>query len=403
MTRRISIIVLLSGLLGLSPDAFSEALRVATFNVAMGLDRQGALAERLSTGEDPGLRAMAEVLQRVRPDIVLVNEFDYAAFTPAAQRLSKHYLARAQKPELEPIDYPYHYTAPVNTGVGSGLDLDGDGQLNGPGDAWGFGRFPGQYGMLLLSRWPIDTETVRTFQNFRWSQLPGSEPPAAPGEPAFYDDATWAALRLSSKSHWDIPVQTPAGTVHVLASHPTPPVFDGPEDRNGLRNRDEIRFWAEYIEPGQGAALVDDQGVAGGLPVDATWVMLGDLNADPLDGESPPGGIDRFMSADWVNHDCTPASAGGVDAAERQAGANARHRGDPAHDTADFDDRHAGNLRVDYVLTGSASRVRDCGVFWPAPGEPSHNIVEFSDHRLVWIDLEPAGYNPATDNRVTEP
>ena len=36
-------------------------------------------------------------------------------------------------------------------------------------------------------------------------------------------------------------------TFHLLASHPTPPVFDGDEDRNGKRNHDEVRLIADYI------------------------------------------------------------------------------------------------------------------------------------------------------------
>ena len=56
-------------------------------------------------------------------------------------------------------------------------------------------------------------------------------------------------FRLSSKSHWDVPIRIGRETVHFLVSHPTPPVFDGPEDRNGTRNHDEIRFWADYVGP----------------------------------------------------------------------------------------------------------------------------------------------------------
>ncbi len=61
-------------------------------------------------------------------------------------------------------------------------------------------------------------------------------------------------LRLSSKSHWDIPLQIGGAIVHVLTAHPTPPVFDGPEDRNGCRNHDEIRLWSDYIDPSRGTA-----------------------------------------------------------------------------------------------------------------------------------------------------
>ena len=72
-----------------------------------------------------------------------------------------------------------------------------------------------------------------------------TRPPRRPRD--WYSPEVLRSLRLSSKSHWDLPVRIGRRTVHVLASHPTPPTFDGPEDRNGTRNHDEIRFWAEYV------------------------------------------------------------------------------------------------------------------------------------------------------------
>ena len=179
----------------------------------------------------------------------------------------------------------------MNTGVPSGLDLDRNGSVGAQGrergnDAWGYGLHPGQYGMLVLSRFPINEASVRTFQLLRWSTLPGAANPVDPTtRQPFYTDHVWTQLRMSSKSHWDVPVRTPGGTVHFLVSHPTPPVFDGPENRNGLRNADEIRLWREYLTPGDAPWLCDDQGRCGCLPADARFVIAGDLNNDPADGD----------------------------------------------------------------------------------------------------------------------
>src|SRR5690554_3014369 len=235
-----------------------DTLRVASYNVSLYSDEAGGLVRRLQAGDD-GARRVAAVLQRVRPDIVLLNEFDYVADGSAAELFQRAYLERAQPGGGQPLRYPYRYLAPVNTGVPSGLDLDGDGVVGGEGrergnDAWGYGLHPGQYGMLLLSKHPIDAARARTFQLLKWSAMPGARRPVDPvtGQP-FHGDAVWRQLRLSSKSHWDVPVHTPLGVVHVLASHPTPPAFDGPERRNVLRNHDEIRLWREYLtrDPGQ--------------------------------------------------------------------------------------------------------------------------------------------------------
>src|SRR5690606_29210447 len=147
--------------------------------------------------------------------------------------------------------YPYAFVAPSNTGIPSGFDLNNDGTVGGGDDAFGFGFFPGQYGMAVLSKFPILEDEVRTFQTFLWKDMPGALLPDDPNTAApadWYSPEELAAFRLSSKSHWDVPVDVNGNTVHVLASHPTPPTFDGAEDRNGLRNHDEIRFWADYVK-----------------------------------------------------------------------------------------------------------------------------------------------------------
>jgi endonuclease/exonuclease/phosphatase family metal-dependent hydrolase len=371
---------------GAAAQAAERTLRIATFNIAMGFTAAGEMTAALKSGEHDGLSKVAWILQRVRPDIVLLNEFDYDPAADAAGLLAAKYLSQPQGGQV-PIDYPYHFRAPVNTGVDSGLDLDGDGARGGAGDAWGFGRFPGQYGMLVLSRFPVVSGHTRTFQNLRWSDLPGAHAPHNPDGSAFYPPAVWASLRLSSKSHWDVVLDIEGVELHLLAHHPTPPVFDGPEDRNGRRNFDEIRFWKLYREAGDAAWLLDDQGRAGGIDPSARFVIAGDFNADPLDGDSLPGAIGQLLDADWLGPDCPPASSGGREAALRQGGVNAQQRGDPALDTADFDDRYTGNLRLDYVLPSANLETVACGVFWPAAGEAGAVEATVSDHRLVWLDI----------------
>ncbi|TWF77342.1 endonuclease/exonuclease/phosphatase family protein [Pseudonocardia hierapolitana] len=348
-------------------------LRVATFNASLNRAAEGELVADLSTPDDPQAREVAEVVQRVRPDVLLINEFDHA---PAAVDLFRdNYLERGQN-GAEPVDYPHAFIAPSNTGVPSGFDLDDDGSVGGPNDALGFGAFPGQYGMLVLSRFPIDTAAVRTFQRFLWKDLPGSR---LPGD--FYATEEQAVLPLSSKSHWDVPVRIGDRTLHVLASHPTPPTFDGPEDRNGLRNADEIAFWRLYVQPGAaGEALYDDAGRRGGLGGGGHFVIMGDQNSDPLDGDSLPGAADQLLTAHRVI-DPAPSSDGAAQAA------NPGHRGDPRLDTADFSDPTPGNLRVDYVLPSRPLEVRGSGVFWPVAADPLARLNDASDHHATWVDL----------------
>ncbi|MEZ0470517.1 endonuclease/exonuclease/phosphatase family protein [Luteimonas salinilitoris] len=371
-------------------------LRIATYNASLYAGETDGLRARLEAG-DAGARKVTAVLQRVRPDIVLLNEFDYDAGGRTADLFQRDYLERAQAGGGEALHYRYRYFAPVNTGVPSGLDLDGNGTTGGDGrergnDAWGYGLHPGQYGMLLLSKYPIDTAAARTFRQLRWSAMPDARRPRDPdGGQWWHPDAVWSQLRLSSKSHWDVPVRTPAGVLHVLASHPTPPVFDGQEDRNGARNADEIRLWTEYLSAGDKPWLCDDSGRCGGLEADARFVILGDLNNDPVDGDGRHEAIVELLEHPRVLRYPTPASEGAAIAAATSADAatgdtGPARRGAPAHATGDFGPR-VGPLRLDYVLPSTGFEFVDSGVFWPPPGDPAAAIVDGSDHRLVWVDL----------------
>ncbi|WP_183787016.1 endonuclease/exonuclease/phosphatase family protein [Prauserella sediminis] len=363
-------------------------VRFATFNASLNRAAEGELLRDLSTGDDEQARKVAEVIQRDRPDVLLLNEFDYVAGGAAADAFRDNYLEVGQH-GAAPIDYPHAYTAPVNTGVPTGFDLDRDGETGGPGDAHGFGDFEGQYGMLVLSKHPIDTGAVRTFQNFRWQDMPGAtlpDDPATPESDDWYSDEVLDVLRLSSKSHWDLPIDVDGRTVHLLAAHPTPPSFDGEEDRNGTRNHDEIRFWADYVTPGKGGYIYDDAGGRGGLTPGERFVIAGDYNADPHDGDSVDAAATQLLDAPLVR-DTRPASEGAVVAAEQQGGANDEHVGPARLDTADFDDESPGNLRVDYVLPSRGLLPYDDGVFWPEPGTDLARLGDASDHHLVRVDL----------------
>ncbi len=376
-------------------DRGSDRVRVATYNLSLNRNAEGQLVSDLSSGTNAQAQAVAEVIQRTRPDIVLLNEFDYVPDNLAVDLFRDNYLEVGQQ-GADPVEYPYAFVAPSNTGVPSGFDLNNDGVVGGGDDAFGFGLFPGQFGMAVLSRYPIDIDQVRTFQRFLWKDMPGAllpDDPATPAPADWYSEEELDVFRLSSKSHWDVPVQVGRRTVHVLASHPTPPTFDGPEDRNGTRNHDEIRFWADYVTPGTASRYIyDDEGVRGGLRPGARFVVLGDQNSDPVDGDSIPGSIQQLIEHPLIT-DPLPTSDGAVEAAALQGGANLTHQGDPAYDTADFNDNPApGNLRADYVLPSRQLRVHDAGVFWPVQADPLSRLTGVfpfpsSDHRLVWVDL----------------
>ena len=411
-----------------------NAVRFATFNASLNRAKAGALIHDLSTRNDPQAANVAEIIQRVRPDVLLINEFDYdqegkggpvpidprhgndspvrmAKASQAAELFQKNYLGVAHN-GAEPIVYPNRYTPPVNTGVASGVDLDNDGKaVTTPGsrgygnDAIGFGQFPGQYGMTVYSMYPIrarhtnqpvSTPTtgskVYPFgQGIRWDHMPGALLPTKPDGSPWYSPEALEALPLSSKTHCDVSVDIGSKLVHLLVSHPTPPAFDGPERRNARRNHDEIRLWADYISGLPSSAYLF--GPAAPKPPE-TFVIMGDLNADPVDGSGIPGAIDQLLKHPKVNAANPPRSEGAIEASKKQGQANAAHKGDPAFDTADFADEGPGNLRADYVLPSTDLTALGSGVFWPAEVDPLSRLVKMSptvassDHRLVYVDIK---------------
>ena len=160
-------------------------------------------------------------------------------------------------------------------------------------------------------------------------------------------------------------------------------MFDGDEDRNGRRNHDEVRFWAAYLD-----------GALSMKPDNAPFVILGDANLDPLDGDGRSIAMQQLLAHPKVQ-DTAPKSQGAASAATLQGGANLQHKGDPALDTADWRDEDGpGNMRVDYVLPSSDLQVTGSGVFWPKPKDADAGLLSVGDaiasrHHLVWIDVIP--------------
>lgn len=346
----------------------ADSLRIATYNTELDRRGPGLLLRDIAKGQDPQVKAVVQVIAAAAPDIVLLQRIDYDIEIRALSALADALRAAG-------LDYPHLFALPPNRGMRTGVDLDGDGRTGRPGDAQGFGDFTGQGGMAILSRFPIEAEVVRDFSALLWADLPGATLPVWDGQPVLSAQAR-GVQRLSSTGHWDVPVQVGGTVLHLLAFHATPPVFDGPEDRNGLRNRDELRLWPLYL----------DGALPGPPPPEGRFVLLGDANLDPSDGDGRSAAM-RTALADPRLSDPRPVSAGGPLAAAAQGGVNVGQRGDPALDTADWDDDGPGNLRVDYALPSADLRVTGAGVFWPAEGPMADTVAQASRHRLVWVDI----------------
>ena len=365
----------------------SETIRFASFNISFYRSKAGELKQELSDGTSAKPKKIAEIIQRVRPDVILLNEFDYDAAGKGIDGFQTNYLGISQNGNL-PIHYRYTFSDAVNTGVDSKQDLDSDGSKNTANDAFGFGKFPGQYGMVVLSKFKISKTKIRTFRNFLWKDMPSRLVPRNNDQQPFYSPEVMELFRLSSKSHWDIPIRTQGKTIHFLVAHPTPPVFDGSEDRNGCRNHDEIKFFSDYVTEGMSKYIYDDNGQKGGLSPTELFVIAGDMNADENDGDSTDNAASLLTNNRRINNSNPPKSSGGKYYSQTQGGVNLKQKGNAEFDTSDFGDSNVGNLRLDYCLPSANLKMKSSGVFWPKPNESGANLIDATDHRLVWLDLQ---------------
>lgn len=301
---------------------------------------------------EPDVLDAAALIAQAAPDLLLLLDFDW-------DHDGRALAAFAAQLEEAGHAMPHLHAARPNTGIDSGLDLDRDGRRAGPRDALGFGYFTGQGGMAVLSRLKLHPEAGRDLTGLLWRDAPGEGPPTG-----FYDETALALLPLSTTAHWDLPFDLPwGGQARLLAWHGSPPVFDGPEDRNGRRARDEALLWLHYLD----GAL--------GPPPPAPFVLAGISNLDPADGDGDHSAMRRLLDDPRLTD---PQPRGPL---RPQAGVNADHRGDPALDTADWDDDGPGDLRVDYILPSAQGwQVTGAGLIWPEDG---------ARHALVWVDLAP--------------
>lgn len=334
--------------------AEAEPLRIATFNTELQREGPGLLMRDILRGEDEQIRAVSAVLVETAPDILALQGFDYDLTGEALKAFTETLAENG-------LVYPFVFANRPNTGLQTPFDLDGNGRRAEPRDAQGYGRFSGQGGMAVLSRYPIAIDDVQDYSDLLWKDFPGALLPQGENGPFPSQDAQ-NIQRLSTTAHWVVPIDVPdIGRVTLLTFHASPPVFDGPEDRNGWRNHDEIVFWRSFLD-----------GRFGPVP-DARYLLLGDFNQDKDDGEGRKAAI-RWALSDPRLQDPMPRSVG-----------SAEMTGDP-FDTVDWDDPVPGNLRVDYVLPSSDWQILDSGVHWPS-GQADDVTSTASRHRLVWVDL----------------
>ena len=354
--------------MGAAMAAQAENLRVALYNAELFRAGPGLLLRDILKGDDQ-VEQVAGIIAHLDPDAIVLLRFDYD-LTGAALAAFADQVAAAGS------SYPHRIALRPNTGWATGIDMDGDGRTGTPADGQSFGQFAGQNGMAVLSKLPIATDDLRDYSDLLWRDLPGATLPQKDGAP-FPSAAALDVQRLSTVGHWEVPLRLPSGrTLRLLTFHAGPPVFDGAEDRNGLRNRDELRFWS----------LLLDGRIDGLAAPESPFVLVGGANVDPVGGEGLRDGIAGLLDHPALQ-DPAPDSRGGALAGQRPPRI-------ARHDTVAWDlPGEPGNLRVDYILPQAGLTVTGSGVFWPAGDEPDAALLGIegrgaSRHRLVWVDLD---------------
>lgn len=329
--------------MGWSSAALPESLRIATFNTELSRKGPGLLLRDIARGKDPQILAVAQVIGANDPDIIAIQDFDYDLTGAALSAFA------------DLLGYPHHFARLPNTGMATDFDMDGNGRKGEARDAMGYGTFSGQGGMAILSKYPILTNKVQDFSDLLWVDAPDALLPTVDDKP-FPSAEAQAALRLSTTAHWIVPIDAPSGVINIATFHASPPVFDGPEDRNGKRNHDEIMLWMHILN-GKLGTLKDD------------FVIVGDANLDPVDGDGLKPAIATLLAHPRLQ-DSAPKNITG------------------SSDTVDWTDPVPGNLRVDYVLPSANLEVTDSGVHWPTSDSTQYvATTTASRHRLVWVDI----------------
>ena len=369
-----------------TPSSAPEGPRVRVMTYHLG----AVGTEDVQRTDHGGLMRAAAQIQALSPDILFVSGLAYDRDGPQdgqnARRFVTNYLSRPQADTLSGRSYqtvmlpvnraasgdagriPMHTVRAASVSVSSNAINTVRQAVPRPSTD------SADEGMALFAHPDLTVlrDSIRTFRRFLWSQMPGAARPQDrhSGAP-WHADETWQTLRLSSRSHWDVPVRTAEGTVlHVLASHPAVPTRDGAAQRSDRRNHDEIRFWVDYLD--DAAYIDDDSSRGGGLDEEAAFVLVGRLNADPADDDVFRAEVRELTSHDRIR-DITPRASppGRTDGSTLPPEATARWGG-----------------RVDYVLPSRGLTVDTSGVWRPVSDTAA---VPVSDHFPAWVDLRLPG------------
>lgn len=298
----------------------TDGLTLAYWNTDLNRAGPGLLLRDARRAEAEDIRAALRVIDALGADVLVLSGFDFDAQSAALAAFNAHLSA----------PYPYLTALRPNSGVPTGLDLDGNGMTSDARDAQAFGRFPGEGGMAILSRLALLPEQGMDLSAQLWRDMPATTMPALPQTQA-------EIQRLSSNGHHVTALALPDGRVlRLLTWHATPPAFDAGLPVNLRRNHDETALWLPFV-----------------ADLAPPLVVIGQANTDPERGRGDKSALRALLR-------------------------HPRLQDAPAGDTVDYGG-DLGRMRVSYILPS-----RDLAIMATGHGERSPH----ARHWPLWMRLQ---------------
>jgi len=153
--------------------AISETLRLASYTATLERNASELLYCDIIHRKSSQIRAALRLIATIQPDILALQRFDRGVELRAA-RASQTAL------KVRVWEMPHLLAPRPNTGMASGVDIDGNQQIGGLRNAQSYGTFAGQRGPLLLSRLPFNAQDSQDHSQVLWADVPQTRSPDPP-------------------------------------------------------------------------------------------------------------------------------------------------------------------------------------------------------------------------------
>lgn len=368
---------------GTAGGALPPKVRIAQFNL-----REMSTAKLLD-GADEQAGAAAQVIAKFAPEIISINELQFdiegipslgspgapsstqpGTFDGGAQN------AKRLAERVAALNPAAAFSFTVLTVGNSGFKWAGPTLGNPSFVLRGWGDWPGRFNSAILTKFPIAYDKIRVINEFAWDALPDNSIDKMKTE---IGTSVPAGFPLFEKGILVVPVEiAPGQLLHMVMHHPVAPAF---EAINPYRHFDELH----------GLKLFLDGTLPGvePLPVGARFVVIGDLNADPEDGDSLDGGIEPILGHPALNV-FFPAGSG-------TKGTNGKYNtylsGCGKDDGTTVDDPTTKfQMQLDYILPSKTFGAAQVGeIFFPDFQSQKADFLlacQASDHRFLYVDVE---------------